>query len=209
LTALRRSAALDWFNTRVRGPISARIDRTLRRLSRRAAGRTVIRRVPPRRITRLAVGLLLVVVARLGVLPAVRLLAQLPVSAWQAVGVGALATRLRTTLALVVGAAWTVPVGVAIGLNPRWAERLQPLVQIVASIPATAIFPALLLVLLGLPRGLSLAAVAFMLLGTQWYILFNVIAGAMAIPSDLREAAAIYKLGGWRRWRYLILATPS
>jgi NitT/TauT family transport system permease protein len=78
-------------------------------------------------------------------------------------------------------------------------------VQMVASIPATALFPALLLILIGLPGGLNLAAVALMLLGTQWYILFNVIAGTMAIPSDLREAAAIYQLHGWRRWRMLIL----
>jgi NitT/TauT family transport system permease protein len=74
-----------------------------------------------------------------------------------------------------------------------------------ASIPATALFPALLLVLLGLPGGLNLAAVGLMLLGTQWYVLFNVIAGAMAIPSDLREAGLVYRLSGWRRWRYLIL----
>jgi NitT/TauT family transport system permease protein len=107
--------------------------------------------------------------------------------------------------ALILGTAWTVPVGVAIGLNPRLAQRTQSLVQVVASIPATAIFPALLLVLLGLPGGLNLAAVALMLLGTQWYILFNVIAGAQAVPTDLREAASIYKLRGWRRWRVLIL----
>jgi NitT/TauT family transport system permease protein len=78
-------------------------------------------------------------------------------------------------------------------------------VQIVASIPATALFPALLLLLLTLPGGLNIAAVALMLLGTQWYLLFNVIAGAQSIPSDLREAAAIYQVSGWRRWRTLIL----
>ena len=76
-------------------------------------------------------------------------------------------------------------------LSPRWSRRLQPLVQVVASI-ATAVFPLLLAVLVTLPGGLSLAAVLLMLLGTQWYILFNVIAGAMAIPSDLREATTVY-----------------
>ena len=96
-------------------------------------------------------------------------------------------------MALVIGVAWTVPVGVAIGLNPRLAQRAQPLVQMVASIPATALFPALLLVLLDLPGGLNMAAIGLMLLGTQWYVLFNVIAGAMAIPSDLREAGGIYQ----------------
>jgi NitT/TauT family transport system permease protein len=90
-------------------------------------------------------------------------------------------------------------------MNPRLARKLQPLVQIAASVPATAVFPILLLTLLALPGGLNMAAVALMLLGTQWYVLFNVIAGAMAIPSDLREAAVVYHVTGWRRWKTLIL----
>jgi NitT/TauT family transport system permease protein len=108
-------------------------------------------------------------------------------------------------LALAVGAAWCVPVGVAIGMSPRWSKRLQPIVQIVASIPATAVFPILLGLLIVLPGGLSLAAVVLMLLGTQWYILFNVIAGAMAVPTDLKEATVIYHVTRWQRWRTLIL----
>ena len=77
-------------------------------------------------------------------------------------------------------------------MSPRWSKRLQPVVQVVASIPATAFFPVLLPLLVALPGGLSLAAIILMLLGTQWYILFNVIAGAMAIPNDLKEATTIY-----------------
>ena len=100
-----------------------------------------------------------------------------------------------------------MPLGVAIGLSSRWSRRLQPVVQVVASIPATAVFPILLLALIGLPGGLSFAAILLMLLGTQWYILFNVIAGAMAIPSDLREATSVYHVSGWRRWRTLLLPT--
>jgi len=115
------------------------------------------------------------------------------------------ATLVRTTAALLLAVSWTVPAGVAIGLNPRLARRAQPIVQMVASIPATALFPALLLVLIDLPGGLNYASVALMLLGTQWYVLFNVIAGAMAIPGDLREAALVFKLTGWRRWRSLVL----
>lgn len=139
------------------------------------------------------------------VIQAIALFIQLTPADWGTIGLSAGATLLRTTAALAIGAAWTVPLGVAIGLNPRLAQRAQPIVQILASIPALAIFPALLLLLIGLPGGLNIASVGLMLLGTQWYILFNVIAGAMAIPSDLREAAAIYKLRGWRRWRKLIL----
>jgi NitT/TauT family transport system permease protein len=80
-------------------------------------------------------------------------------------------------------------------------------VQVVASIPATAFFPVLLPLLIALPGGLSLAATVLMLLGTQWYILFNVIAGAMAIPGDLKEATIIYHVTRWRRWRTLVLPT--
>lgn len=133
------------------------------------------------------------------------MLTQVGPAEWLMIFGGAGATFLRTFVALVLATAWTVPAGVAIGLNPHWSKRIQPLVQVVASIPATAIFPALLLVLLSVPGGLNLAAVALMLLGTQWYMLFNVIAGAMAIPTDLQEAARIFKLNGWRRWRNLIL----
>ncbi len=114
-------------------------------------------------------------------------------------------TFLRVNTALILGALWTVPVGVAIGSNPRLARIAQPLAQMAASIPATALFPIILLFLLRLRGGLEIAAMLLMLLGTQWYILFNVIAGAMAIPTDLKEAAQIYGFGSWDRWRYLIL----
>jgi NitT/TauT family transport system permease protein len=114
-------------------------------------------------------------------------------------------TFLRVNLALIVGALWTVPVGVAIGFSPRFARLMQPLVQLAASIPATALFPVILLFLIHLQGGVEIAAMALMLLGTQWYILFNVIAGAMAIPTDLKEAARIFKFSSMDRWRYLIL----
>jgi len=114
-------------------------------------------------------------------------------------------TFLRVNAALILGALWTVPVGVAIGSNPRLARIAQPLAQMAASIPATALFPIILLFLLRLRGGLEIAAMLLMLLGTQWYILFNVIAGAMAIPTDLKEAAQIFRFGSWDRWRLLIL----
>jgi NitT/TauT family transport system permease protein len=130
---------------------------------------------------------------------------QVNLATWGGLLVAGIATWLRTVAALVIGIVWTVPVGVAIGLSPRWSRRLQPVVQVIASIPATAVFPILLLALIALPGGLSLAAILLMLLGTQWYVLFNVIAGAMAIPSDLREATTVYHVSGWRKWRTLIL----
>jgi NitT/TauT family transport system permease protein len=114
-------------------------------------------------------------------------------------------TFLRVNLALIIGALWTIPVGVAIGFSPRFARLMQPLVQLAASIPATALFPVLLLVLIRLRGGVEIAAMALMLLGTQWYILFNVIAGAMAIPTDLKEAAKVFRFSRLDRWRRLIL----
>ncbi len=114
-------------------------------------------------------------------------------------------TLLRVSAALLLGALWTIPVGVAIGSNPRLARIAQPLAQIAASIPATALFPVILLFLIRLRGGLEIAAMLVMLLGTQWYILFNVIAGAMAIPTDLKEAARIFRFTSWGRWRHLIL----
>ena len=121
------------------------------------------------------------------------------------IGLGLGATFLRVTLTLLLGALWTIPVGVAIGFNPRLARIAQPLAQIAASVPATALFPVVLLVLIRLGGGLGVGSVVLLLLGTQWYILFNVIAGAIAIPTDLKEAACVFGIRGWERWRKLIL----
>jgi NitT/TauT family transport system permease protein len=117
----------------------------------------------------------------------------------------AVLTFLRVNAALALGALWAVPVGVWIGTSPRVARIAQPLVQIAASVPATALFPVVLLALIHAGGGMGLAALALMLLGTQWYILFNVIAGAMAIPTDLKEAATVFRFSRWERWKRLIL----
>jgi len=119
---------------------------------------------------------------------------------------GALAlTFLRTYAALALGALWTVPVGIWIGLSPRRIRVLQPVIQVAAAFPAPMIFPLVTLAILaaGVPFGWG--CVALMLLGSQWYILFNVLAGAGAMPNDLREVAEVYALGRWKRWRTLYL----
>ena len=119
--------------------------------------------------------------------------------------VGTGATFLRVNAALLLGALWTIPVGVTIGFHPRLARVMQPLVQIAASVPATALFPVILVLLIGIGGGMGIGSIALLLLGTQWYILFNVIAGAMAIPTDLKEATAVLGIKGLARWRKLIL----
>ncbi|MBV9389231.1 MAG: ABC transporter permease subunit [Chroococcidiopsidaceae cyanobacterium CP_BM_ER_R8_30] len=147
----------------------------------------------------------LAIVVLWGTWEAVLLLRHLGWSDWQAVMTGAVLTALRVFISLILSLVWTVPVGVAIGRNPRLAQVLQPIVQIAASVPATALFPVLLLFLIHLAGGRQLASIILMMLGTMWYILFNVIAGAQAIPAELFEAAVVYKLPPIERWRTLIL----
>ncbi len=140
-----------------------------------------------------------------GVAMAGQMLFRVPASQWGQIGLGVGATLLRVLAALTIALAWTIPVGVAIGTNSRLAAFVQPLVQITASVPATALFPVFVLVLLNLPGGLNIAAVLLMLMGTQWYLLFNIIAGASAIPQDLEYTTTLLGLGSWERWRTLIL----
>jgi NitT/TauT family transport system permease protein len=140
-----------------------------------------------------------------GVFEALRMLHSVSWTDVRLLFLGAGATFLRVNAALALAALWTIPVGVLIGFNPRLARILQPITQVVASVPATALFPVLLLGLIRLGGGLGIGSVALMLLGTQWYILFNVIAGAMAIPSDLKEAASLYRFTRWQSWTTLIL----
>jgi NitT/TauT family transport system permease protein len=133
------------------------------------------------------------------------LLRGITVSELARVGLSLAATLARVVATLAIATAWTLPAGVAIGTRPRWARLAQPLAQIAASVPATALFPVLLLVLTGAGRGLGLGSILLMLMGTQWYILFNVIAGVAAIPGDLKEAATVFRFRRFENWRRLIL----
>ena len=118
---------------------------------------------------------------------------------------GAGATFLRVEATLLLAGLWTIPAGVYIGLRPRLAAYAQPIAQIAASVPATALFPILLLMLINAGGGLGIGSILLLLLGTQWYILFNVIAGASAIPTDLKEVCTVYRVHRIERWRKLIL----
>ncbi len=151
------------------------------------------------------VGLLVLGAIGYAVVRVVMILTGLHGSEFHQIGIGLAATFLRVNLTLALGALWTIPVGVAIGFNPRLARIAQPLAQIAASVPATALFPVVLLLLIRLGGGLGVGSIVLLLLGTQWYILFNVIAGAIAIPTDLKEAASVFGIRGWERWRKLIL----
>ncbi len=152
-----------------------------------------------------ALGLAVLVGIGYGVVRVAIILTGLGRAELRATAVGLGATFLRVNVALLIGTLWTVPAGVAIGFNPRLARIAQPLAQIAASVPATALLPVILLVLIRLGGGLGLASIVVLLLGTQWYVLFNVIAGAMAIPTDLKECCSIFRVRGIERWKKLIL----
>ena len=119
--------------------------------------------------------------------------------------VGAGATLLRVAFTLFLAGLWTIPVGVMIGLKPKLSAVAQPIVQVAASVPATALFPIILLLLIRAGGGLGVGSILLLLLGTQWYLLFNVIAGATAIPTDLKEVCNVYRFRRNDRWRGLFL----
>jgi len=116
-----------------------------------------------------------------------------------------LATLTRVIILLIVASLVWVPLGVFIGLNPRWATKVQPLAQFLAAFPANLLFPIAVFLMVRNHLSPEIWTAPLMILGTQWYILFNVIAGAAAIPTDLREAAQNLGLSGWRLWKHLLL----
>ncbi|HUH71078.1 MAG TPA: ABC transporter permease subunit [Mycobacterium sp.] len=116
-----------------------------------------------------------------------------------------LATFARVVVVVVVSTLIWVPIGVWIGLNPKVTRLAQPVVQVLASFPANFLFPLFTALLLATGISLNWGGILLMALGTQWYILFNVIAGASAIPTDLRDAAANLRLPTVLRWRTLIV----
>jgi NitT/TauT family transport system permease protein len=173
--------------------------------ARRSVGR---RAAPPREVTKwtsrllavLAIAGVLYTIVRIGVM-----LTSLTRPELRGIFWGAGATFLRVELTLVIAALWTIPAGVFIGMRPRFSAIAQPIAQIAASVPAPALFPIVLLILIRFGGGLGIASIVLLLLGTQWYILFNVIGGASAIPSDLKEVCESFHLSKIQRWRTLIL----
>ena len=116
-----------------------------------------------------------------------------------------LATLLRVGVLIALASVVWVPIGVWIGLNPRWAERLQPVAQLLAAFPANVLFPFAVIAIVALKLNPDVWLSPLMILGTQWYILFNVIAGASALPTDLREASRSFHVRGWEWWRQVAL----
>jgi NitT/TauT family transport system permease protein len=207
LYALRNSNAIGWLHQQTIVPLGERIYHNLaaRRLRALAQPERSVASRQRSLIANSSIFAVLLVAAIFAAFHAVLLLRQLHGAEIVELLKGAGATFLRVNASLLIAALWTIPAGVAIGFHPRLARIAQPLAQIAASVPATALFPVLLIALVHAGGGLGIGSIALMLLGTQWYILFNVIAGAIAIPSDLKEVSGLFHFSNMQRWTTLIL----
>ena len=122
----------------------------------------------------------------------------------QAVGLGCI-TLVRVVVLIVLASFLWVPIGVWLGLRPIWARRAQPLAQFLAAFPANLLFPPFVIFIVHFHLNADIWLTPLMILGTQWYILFNVVAGAAAFPGDLREAASNFRIGGFLWWRKVMI----
>ena len=203
--ALSRSWLVEQLRKHIWDPLSEWLDDRLRRISQGQVAAPEPSGANRRSPVAIAIWIGFTLLVVYGGYHAAQILVTLPSSSWRQLATGLLATCARVAVSLVIALLWTVPLGVAIGTNRRLANFLQPIVQVIAAIPATARFPIVLLALLHVAGGLNVAAIALMLMGTQWYLLFNVIAGASAIPQDLRLTTELLQLSRIDRWRVLIL----
>ena len=154
---------------------------------------------------RYATGLVFLALAGWGVYLLIILLGPVTADQWLFLAGATGLTLLRILGAVALGTLWMVPLGVFIGLRPRLASACQPVIQVAASFPAPMLFALFLLVFDRIGLSLTWGSVLLMLSGTQWYILFNVLGGALAIPSDLHEATAIYRWTLREKWKHLYL----
>lgn len=203
LTLIRRSQIVDLLSRKTIAPVREAV--LLHFAREKSAKDSTTRRESLRRWLPWAMAILLLGGSLYLVFLGGKLMAELKGAEVSAILKGLAATFLRVTAALALGSLWTVPAGVAIGTHPKLARIAQPLAQIAASIPATALFPVVLLALVGMGGGMGIASMVLLLLGTQWYLLFNVIAGATAIPTELVEACTVFRFNRWERWTKLIL----
>lgn len=140
-----------------------------------------------------------------GVVEVVLLFSRVTGSQWVTIFEEAGVTLCRVLLAVGISLLWTVPVGLKIGFSPRLSRIAQPFIQVAASFPSPMLFSYVIILMKLFGITIGWGSIALMLLGAQWYILFNVVAGAMAIPSDLLEAARMYGFTGWQKFTKVYL----
>jgi len=209
LDLLRRSYVLAWFSShvgRALGNASRRTSMFTSDFAQMISGRTP---VPVKALLRIAlwvltaVGVAWLIFDALGIASEIRT-DMTGTQMLHVVWLGVLTLLRVVAMSVIATLIWT-PIGVWIGLRPRVARVAQPLAQIAASFPVNMTFPFVVAFFIAAHIPINLGSVFLMALGTQWYILFNVIAGAMAMPTDLREAATLFGLRRWRLWRTLII----
>jgi NitT/TauT family transport system permease protein len=206
LDALRNSSVLGIINRYTFRPMAERFYQEMAERRQRKKARPIVDK--PRKtstVLYLIAAAVLLVVIGVAAFHALLLLKFMHRSDFLHLLAGAGLTLARVNGALLIGSLWTIPVGVAIGFNPRFSQVMQPIAQIAASFPATALFPLILVALARIGIGLGIGSVVLMLLAAQWYILFNVIAGAQAIPSELREVGRLFHFGSVQQWTTVIL----
>jgi NitT/TauT family transport system permease protein len=207
LHLIRNSNAIGWVQSHTLAPLGEKIYGFLAQRK----DKEIVQTNDTPRVRRLGslgtiiLGIAAATAIAIAAIHALQLLRGVPGSDYLLLLEGAGATFLRVNAALLISSLWTIPVGVAIGFNPRLARLLQPVIQMVASFPATVFYPIIILGFFRLGIGLGIGSVVLMLLGTQWYVLFNVIAGAMAIPSEMREVANLFHFRTVQRWTTVIL----
>jgi NitT/TauT family transport system permease protein len=206
LDALRNSSVLGIINRYTFRPMAERFYQEMAERRQRKKARPVVDK-PRKGATALylVAATVLLVVIGVAAFHALLLLKFMHRSDFLHLLAGAGLTLARVNGALLIGSLWTIPVGVAIGFNPKLSQVMQPIAQIAASFPATALFPLILVALARIGIGLGIGSVVLMLLAAQWYILFNVIAGAQAIPSELREVGRLFHFGSVQQWTTVIL----
>ena len=197
-----------WRRTRLLRKAGAALQRAARQVTLRPAARPVQQRVATVTVRRLGdatYGASLALLAAGGAWYAMHFLADIDLAEWLHVfalgGLTLVRVLVVTLLAMLV---W-VPVGVSIGLRPQWTARVQPVVQFLAAIPVNLVFPLAVYAIVHFKLQPDIWLSPLVILGAQWYILFNVIAGANAIPQDLLEISRNLQVKGWLRWKSVLL----
>ena len=205
LTMIRRSVIIELLSEKVFSKINFFINNIIENLIDRFSNKKYLKIGILGKFISLIVRIVIGILICYSLFNALKLIATVSPSELKKLIPAVGASLLRVLAAQVIALLWTVPVGVAIGMNKKLANIFQPIIQIIASVPATALFPVVLGFFMSAVGGLNIASVFLMLMGTQWYILFNVIAGAMAIPDDLIAASNTFGLKGFKKWKTLIL----
>ena len=202
LKLLRRTRLLSWVVDRF-GLVFNGVSGL--RLARRRATRTMVRKPPSRAVDAAWATVLAIVVAA----ALWEIISYVSASlTWGDLGQALLLgvyTMTRVIVLMVLATLVWVPIGVWLGLRPKWARRAQPVAQFLAAFPANLFFPVFVVAIVHYSLNPDIWLTPLMVLGTQWYILFNVIAGAAAFPGDMLEVSANFGIGGWLWWRRVML----